>query len=278
MILVHYLGMTDFMHGKPAFPENFFDCLKKLEFDGASKREIVIPSDVLPYLNTLEELNVHSSDAVQIIFDMDDTDANTKGIVLPLKKLTLDDLSNLKCLWNKNPPGTLSFPNLQQVSVFSCRSLATLFPLSLARNLGKLQTLKIQICHKLVEIVGKEDEMEHGTTEMFEFPYLRNLLLYELSLLSCFYPGKHHLECPLLERLDVSYCPKLKLFTSEFGDSPKQAVIEAPISQLQQQPLFSIEKVTKHYQLSFFFFFNFILYFPPSNYHRAFSFEFVWPC
>ncbi|KAL2570205.1 hypothetical protein AAZV13_18G173200 [Glycine max] len=243
MILVDYLETAGVTHGKPAFLKNFFGSLKKLEFDGAIKREIVIPSDVLPYLNTLEELNVHSSDAVQIIFDMDDTDANTKGIVLPLKKLTLEDLSNLKCLWNKNPPGTLSFPNLQQVSVFSCRSLATLFPLSLARNLGKLQTLKIQICHKLVEIVGKEDEMEHGTTEMFEFPYLRNLLLYELSLLSCFYPGKHHLECPLLERLDVSYCPKLKLFTSEFGDSPKQAVIEAPISQLQQQPLFSIEKI-----------------------------------
>ncbi|KAH1199671.1 putative disease resistance protein [Glycine max] len=243
MILVHYLGMTDFMHGKPAFPENFFDCLKKLEFDGANKREIVIPSHVLPYLNTLEELNVHSSDAVQIIFDMDDTDANTKGIVLPLKKLTLKALSNLKCVWNKNPPGTLSFPNLQEVVVFNCRSLATLFPLSLARNLGKLQTLKIQICHKLVEIVGKEDEMEHGTTEMFEFPYLRNLLLYELSLLSCFYPGKHHLECPVLKCLHVCYCPKLKLFTSEIHNNHKEAVTEAPISLLQQQPLFSVDKI-----------------------------------
>nr|AEB06129.1 Rpp4 candidate R7 [Glycine max] len=243
MILVHYLGMTDFMHGKPAFPENFYDCLKKLEFDGASKRDIVIPSHVLPYLNTLEELNVHSSDAVQIIFDMDDTDANTKGIVLPLKKLTLKDLSNLKCVWNKTPRGILSFPNLQDVDVQACENLVTLFPLSLARNLGKLQTLKIIICDKLVEIVGKEDVMEHGTTEIFEFPYLRNLLLYKLSLLSCFYPGKHHLECPLLICLDVFYCPKLKLFTSEIHNNHKEAVTEAPISRLQQQPLFSVDKI-----------------------------------
>ncbi|KAG4922369.1 hypothetical protein JHK86_051182 [Glycine max] len=243
MILVDYLGMTDFMHGKPAFPENFFDCLKKLEFDGANKREIVIPSHVLPCLNTLEELNVHSSDAAQVIFDMDDSEANTKGIVFRLKKLTLKALSNLKCVWNKTPQGILGFPNLQAVNVQACVNLVTLFPLSLARNLGKLQILEIQNCYKLVEIIGKEHATEHATTEMFEFPFLLKLLLYKLSLLSCFYPGKHHLQCPLLKILEVSYCPKLKLFTSEFRDCPKQAVIEAPISQLQQQPLFSVEKI-----------------------------------
>ena len=88
----------------------------------------------------------------------------------------------------------------------------------------------------MVEIVGKEDAMEHGTTEIFEFRYLLELVLYKLSLLSCFYPGKHHLECPVLECLDVSYCPMLKLFTSEFHNSHKAAVIE--------QPLFMVEKVT----------------------------------
>ncbi|XP_028213984.1 uncharacterized protein LOC114396282 isoform X2 [Glycine soja] len=241
--LVDYPETKGFRHGKPAFPENFFGCLKKLEFDGECIRQIVIPSHVLPYLKTLEELDVHNSDAAQIIFDMDHSEAKTKGIVSRLKKLTLEDLSNLECVWNKNPRGILSFPNLQEVVVFNCRSLATLFPLSLARNLGKLQTLEIQLCDKLVEIVGKEDEMEHGTTEMFEFPYLRNLLLYELSLLSCFYPGKHHLECPVLKCLHVCYCPKLKLFTSEIHNNHKEAVTEAPISLLQQQPLFSVDKI-----------------------------------
>nr|AEB06131.1 Rpp4 candidate R10 [Glycine max] len=243
MILVDYLETTGVRRAKPAFLKNFFGSLKKLEFDGAIKREIVIPSHVLPYLKTLEELNVHSSDAAQVIFDIDDTDTNTKGMVLPLKKLILKDLSNLKCVWNKNPRGTLSFPHLQEVVVFKCRTLARLFPLSLARNLGKLKTLEIQICHKLVEIVGKEDVTEHGTTEMFEFPCLWKLLLYKLSLLSCFYPGKHHLECPVLESLEVSYCPKLKLFTSEFHNNHKEAVTEAPISRLQQQPLFSVDKI-----------------------------------
>ena len=74
----------------------------------------------------------------QIIFDTVDSEAKTKGIVFRLKKLILEDLSNLKCVWNKTPQGILSFSNLQDVDVTECRSLATLFPLSLARNLGKL--------------------------------------------------------------------------------------------------------------------------------------------
>ncbi|KAL5166923.1 Disease resistance protein [Glycine soja] len=241
--LVDYPETKAFRHGKPAFPENFFGCLKKLEFDGESIRQIVIPSHVLPYLKTLEELYVHNSDAAQIIFDTVDTEAKTKGIVFRLKKLTLKYLSSLKCVWNKYPPGTLSFPNLQQVSVVSCRSLSTLFPFSLARNLGKLKTLQIRICHKLVEIVGKQDATEHGTTEIFEFPSLSWIYFWSMPMLSFFYPRKHHLECPILEKLHVSYCPKLKLFTSEFHNSHKEAVTEAPISLLQQQPLFSVDKI-----------------------------------
>ncbi|XP_068484966.1 uncharacterized protein [Phaseolus vulgaris] len=96
-------------------------------------------------------------------------------------------------------------------------------------------------CEKLIEIVGKEDGMDHGTTFMFELPVLSFLYLENMPLLSCFYPRKHHLECPSLKVLFVICCPNLKLFTSDFDDSQK-GVIEASIS-LIQQPLFSVEKV-----------------------------------
>ncbi|XP_047167730.1 uncharacterized protein LOC124836600 [Vigna umbellata] len=77
---------------------------------------------------------------------------------------------------------------------------------------------------------------------MFEFPFLSLLILYNLTNLSCFYPEKHHLECPKLEIMHVAYCPKLKLFTSKIHDSHKEAITEAPIKCLQQ-PLFIVEKV-----------------------------------
>jgi len=173
---------------------------------------------VIPYLKSLEELNVHSSDVVQVIFDIDESEVKTKGIVLGLKKLALNKLSNLKCVWKENLGGIVSFPNLQEVVVNGCGSLVTLFSSSLARNLEKLETLELNSCEKLVEIVGKEDAMENGTTLIFVFPCLSVLILWGMPVLSCLYPGKHHLECPLLDTLHVGYCPKLKLYTSNFDD------------------------------------------------------------
>ncbi|XP_068488939.1 uncharacterized protein [Phaseolus vulgaris] len=240
-ILDDYLEMTKVQHKKPAISDNFFGSFKKLEFDEAFTRPIVIPSHVLPYLKNLEELNVHGSDAIQVIFDIDESEVKMKGIVYCLKELTLKKLSNLKCVWKENPKGIVSFPNLQEVVVKDCGSLVTLFSPSLAKNLENLETLHMERCEKLIEIVGKEDGMEHGTTLMFELPILSSLSLENMPLLSCFYPRKHNLECPLLKFLEVICCPNLKLFTSDFVDSQK-GVIEAPISPIQQ-PLFSVEKV-----------------------------------
>ncbi|XP_068488956.1 uncharacterized protein [Phaseolus vulgaris] len=241
-ILDYYLEMTKVQHKKPAISDNFFGSFKKLEFDAAFNRPLLIPSHVLPYLKNLEELNVHSSDAIQVIFDIDESEVKMKGIVYCLKKLTLKKLSNLKCVWKEYSRGIVSFPNLQEVVVKDCGSLVTLFSSFLAKNLEKLETLRMKRCEKLIEIVGKEDGMEHGTTLMFELPVLSLLCLENMPLLSCFYPKKHHLECPSLKVLFVICCPNLKLFSSDFDDSQKR-VIEASISPIQQ-PLLSVEKVS----------------------------------
>jgi len=244
MILDDYLEMTKVQHRKPVISDNFFGSFEKLEFDEACNRRILIPSHVLPYLKNLKELNVHSSDAVEVIFDIDESEVKMKGIVFLLEKLTLNNLSNLKCVWKENLGGIVSFPNLQEVVVIDCGSLVTLFSSSLARNLEKLKRLRLKNCKKLVEMVGKEDGMENGTTLIFVFPCLSVLILWKMPLLSCLYPGKHHLECPMLDTLFVGYCPKLKLFTSNFDDGQEEGVIEAPISPLQQ-PLFSVEILVK---------------------------------
>ncbi|WVZ05458.1 hypothetical protein V8G54_018804 [Vigna mungo] len=230
-------------HGKFTFPDNFFGCLKKLEFDKACKRDTLIPSHVLPYLKNLEELNVEKCESAELIFDIDESEIQMYGMVFRLKKLTLKDLSKLKCVWKENIEGIVSFSNLERVHVGGCGSLVTLFPLSHAKNLEKLKTLDIQKCEKMVEIVGREDEMEHGMTIMFEFPCLSYLRIQNMPLLSCFHPGKHNLECPLLDFLFVECCPKLKLFRSSFNDDSKKEVLEAP-TKLLEQPLFSIEKVS----------------------------------
>jgi len=259
MTLDDYLEKTGVQHRKPAISDSFFGSFKELEFDAACKRAIVIPFHVLPYLKNLEKLNVHSSDAARVIFDIDESEIKTKGMVSNLKKLTLNNLPNLKCVWKKNLGRIVSFPNLEEVVVNGCGSLVTLLSSSLAKSLEKLKTLHMAECENLVEIVGEEDERGQGMTLTFEFPCLTLLYLWNMRLLSSFYPGKHYLECPVLDTLWVAYCPKLKLFTSDFDDSDKDEVIKAPITPLQQ-PLFLLEKVTKH-QLCASFSFHYIFFF-----------------
>jgi len=265
--------LEEIWHSKAGFQDNYFRSLKTLLVMDITK-DHVIPSQVLPCLKNLEVLEVKSCKEVEVIFDVNDMETKKKGIVSRLKRLTLNSLPNLKCVWNKNSQGTISFPNLQEVSVFDCGKLAALFPSYLARNLLKLEELHIESCDKLVDIVGEDDAIEPETTEMFKFPCLNLLILFRLPLLSCFYPAKHHLLCPLLEILDVSYCPKLKLFTSEFHDSCKESVIEIEVSSTitisrLQQPLFSVEKVTKLNPFCIPNFFHFLfLSFPPSNCHH----------
>jgi len=207
-----------------------------------------------PLLEELRKLNVHSSDAIKVIFDIDESEIKTEGIISNLKKLTLNNLSNLKCVWKENVGGIVSFPNLEEVVVNGCGSLVTLLSSSLAKSLQKLKKLHMEMCESLVEIVGDEDEREQGRTLTFEFPCLILVDLWNMPLLSCFYPGKHYLECPILEALWVAYCPKLKLFTSDLDDSHKDEVTEAPITPLQQ-PLFLLEKVQQsiNYVLHFLF-------------------------
>lgn len=253
MGLGYYPEMKEVRHGKPAFPDNFFRNLKILTVNMVFKHDMIIPSHVLPYMKSLEELHVSECNAVKAIFDIDDTETKkTKGTVFCLKKLNLDELPNLKCVWNKNPQGIVSFPNLQEVSVTDCGSLTMLFPSSIAKNLVRLKSLDIRMCDMLVEIVRKEDGMELESTErsvVFEFPCLSLLYLRQLPQLSCFYPGRYHLECPRLEGLEVSYCSKLKLFASEFH-SHQEALAEGQVNSNTPtnnlpQPLFLVQKVTK---------------------------------
>ncbi|XP_027337392.1 uncharacterized protein LOC113851106 [Abrus precatorius] len=163
---------------------SWFYSLKTLKLENCEIQPCAIPSNILPYLKSLKEL----------------------------EKLTLQGLSELTHVWEKNGQGTLSFQNLQVVFVIDCENLQNLFPVVLAKNLKKLDKIKIENCDGLLEIVGKEEDTALGITEKFVFPCLTCLNLYVLPQLTYFYPGTFILECPTLYRLSVWRCLKLKLF------------------------------------------------------------------
>ena len=83
-----------------------------------------------------------------------------------------------------------------------------MFPLTLAKNLKKLEELEILFCHELHGIVRKEED----TAAVFVFPCLTTLQLGALPELIYFYPESFTLECSALNILSVWNCPELELF------------------------------------------------------------------
>ncbi|CAJ1949990.1 unnamed protein product [Sphenostylis stenocarpa] len=171
-----------------------------------------IPSCIVPNLNNLKELEVQDSDKVEVIFDMNDIEImETES---KLKRLTLNGLSKLVRVWEKNRQGVLIFQNLQEVVVNNCESLQTLFPASLAKNLKELEKLEIHYCLKLQEIVENEEDTAANITEKFVFPCLKTLVLCDLPQVTYVCPQTFSLGCPALKYLFVLHCDELELFQS----------------------------------------------------------------
>jgi hypothetical protein len=151
------------------------------------------------------------------------------GVVPNLKSLKLIDLPNLEnigfergafikkieflILKNcpslvKLIPSSLSDTLLTHLEVVNCNGLKTLMPLSSAKSMGKLKTMKIIKCESLQEIVENVDE--NGKVV---FKQLKALELVSLNSLKGFCSSKTCVFVfPSLEKLLVSACPKMESF------------------------------------------------------------------
>ncbi|KAK7395756.1 hypothetical protein VNO78_16323 [Psophocarpus tetragonolobus] len=198
------------------FGNDWFCSLKILKL-GELHDQCAIPSKTLHWFKSLKELEVQgnegSCEQVQVIFAM-----NVKkgeGTTFQLQKLTLRGLPNLMHVWERNDEGIHSFQNLQVVSIRDCENLETVFPVDLAKNFKKLDTLEIESCHRLQQIVGNEEDQ----AVEFEFLCLTTLNLFDLPNLQYFHTESFTLECPALNTLSVLDCPMLKPFENDNTES-----------------------------------------------------------
>ena len=190
---------------------------------------------------SLERLEVSYCGSLQEVFELQRHDARESHAMtaIPLKRLILCHLPKMKQVWNKDPQGIFSFQNLQEVVVWECESLQSLFPASVARFLMQLEDLKIIDCG-VKEIVAREDGAE--AAERFVFPKVTLLELAELPKLKWFCRGVYNSEWPLLKELVVHGYDQIEIFTSKllnFQETVEQSQLETSI----QQPLFLVEEV-----------------------------------
>ncbi|XP_039172443.1 uncharacterized protein LOC104452861 [Eucalyptus grandis] len=206
-----------------------FHKLKLLVVKECNKLLNIVPSCFLGWLRGLESLEVESCNLLEVVFKLQPLNLLDGHSVahLPLKRLNLDRLPKLKCVWDKELHSQVKFQCLHSVTVSRCESLTSLFLASAAKHLTQLEELEISECG-IVELIKKEDEQ----VPRFVFPKLTSLKLKHLIELKCIYIGKHALQWPALKTLEVLDCNKVEILASQ----PKN---EMP---LDKQPLFMIEK------------------------------------
>ena len=145
----------------------------------------------------------------------------------------------LKHVWTSDPEAILPFQNLRKVEVSQCKTLKSLFPISVAKSLEQLESLHINDCGLMEEIVAFEEGLE--TTTEFMFPRITSVSLEFLPKLKCFYPRKHTSKWPSLKELTICKCNEVRIVASNELSFPNTDGLGhcVPV----RQPLFCVEKV-----------------------------------
>ncbi|KAJ6757250.1 hypothetical protein OIU74_026487 [Salix koriyanagi] len=214
--------------------------LRSMSISDCDKLVNIFPSILLTRFQRLEMLEISHCHSLETIFELQGLGCEEiqASNAFQLQDLDLYNLPKLKHIWNKDPQGRLIFQNLHAVRVGKCSALKNLFPVSIARDLPKLEKLEIKECG-VEEIVANAEDDE--TAPRFNFPHLTSLTLEKIPEFRNFYPGKHSWECPILKSLEVSGCGNVKLFGSESLTS--QEIQRGGQQDQIQQPLFFVEKV-----------------------------------
>ncbi|KAG8650679.1 hypothetical protein MANES_07G060708v8 [Manihot esculenta] len=195
------------------FPELWHDGMqgrllrnvKRLEVDKCAMYNKAIPSNVLVFLNKLEELEVKDCDSADVMFDLEGVSADD-GLLPRLKKLQLTSLPMLRHLWNKDPIGILEFKNLKWLHVGNCSSLKYIFTWSMALCLMQLEKIEIYNCKMIEGII----ENEEAADKVILLPSLKSVVLKCLPRFSRLCSGWSNVECPLLKEMSIHECPSLK--------------------------------------------------------------------
>ncbi|KAK4596138.1 hypothetical protein RGQ29_014263 [Quercus rubra] len=222
-------------------PDSFCK-LNQLEVDQCENLMNIFPPNMLRRLQNLEHLQIRNCNSVEEVFEDKRADVDEifeKGST-QLRVLNLVSLPKLKHVWTSDFEAILSFQNLRQVEVSKCGTLKSLFPISVAKSLEQLESLDINDCGLMEEIIALEEGLE--TTTKFVFPKINSLSLELLPELKCFYPGKHTSEWPSLKSLTISECDKVNIVASNELSFPNTDGLghHVPV----QQPFFLIEKDT----------------------------------
>ncbi|KAL5825698.1 hypothetical protein ACOSQ3_021761 [Xanthoceras sorbifolium] len=190
-----------------------FHNLKKLKLKSSLYKEIFLYEEVKKHAQTLAQIKSLYLGRLRKLKQMWKQDFKMDLILQKLEILEVEFCSSLIVLM----PPSACFENLKILKVAHCKILLSLVAASTTKSLVQLEELSICNCQEMTEIIANEgDEMEGEIV----FSSLKNLKLWSLTNLTSFYSGSYTLNFPLLEKLTMAGCPKMKLFSSGVLSTP----------------------------------------------------------
>ncbi|XP_039691005.1 disease resistance protein At4g27190 [Medicago truncatula] len=123
------------------------------------------------------------------------------------------DVENCSSLINLMP-SSVTLNHLKYLKVTKCNGLKYLFTTPTARSLDKLIMLKIEDCSSLEEVVNGVENVD------IAFISLQILILECLPSLIKFCSSECFMKFPLLEKVIVRECPRMKIFSARDTSTP----------------------------------------------------------
>ncbi|KAG2670585.1 hypothetical protein I3843_14G091800 [Carya illinoinensis] len=170
----------------------------------------------------LQQLHISDCWSLEVVFDLDglEVEENRQGFIAlsQLRNLKLQTLSKLRHVWKNIPRGFQCFQNLRFIYLENCSSLLYLFSPSIAKLLVGLESVSINWCNEIENIleVGEED-----AAEIIMFPKLSSFEVLNLRKLKRFCPPSYFFEWPSMHKINLSRCPNLITFSSEIQSTTK---------------------------------------------------------
>ncbi|GLT98192.1 hypothetical protein SLE2022_157080 [Rubroshorea leprosula] len=219
------------------FPEGLFSNVKVLRVLCYHSELTVFPLFFIGRYFNLKKLFIGCSSFKELFPSVASIDCQEKDARchLRIRKLKLDALPYLKYIWSQGSASDLlvqnveslkvlgcdnlislsestpSFRNLTTLLVEGCQGLRNLFSIATAQNLVQLQSITVENCHFLTEIVGGEgDGLDFE--DVIVFSKLKVLKLKCLTRLASFCSANFTIIFPLLEEVMVAQCANFETF------------------------------------------------------------------
>nr|GEW57601.1 resistance protein candidate RGC20 [Tanacetum cinerariifolium] len=115
----------------------------------------------------------------------------------------------------------IKLPKLKILKIQGCHLLKHVFTFSTLESLAKLEELEIKDCEAMKVIVMEESGEQITTSDAAVFPHLKSLSLVNLPNVVAFFLGKNEFIWPALEKVVISECPHITVFTYGRSTAPR---------------------------------------------------------